>query len=99
VPELVRAALDRDIGLQGIQLKTATGLEEGYDVLHRGRARQQSRLARRLGFKAKATDVGDALERLLAGYESARTDGESLREWNQPTADTELEALLAGAAA
>jgi sulfite reductase (ferredoxin) len=55
-----------------------------------------ARTARPLGYRAAATDVPAAIERLLNGYLETRTEGEDLRSYFDRTDDATLRAQLAG---
>ncbi len=61
-----------------------------------GAVGKYARTARPLGFRAAATDVPDALERLLKGYLATRTEGEDLRAYFARTSDDDLRAQLNG---
>jgi sulfite reductase (ferredoxin) len=88
-----------DVGLQGIHLKTGDLVEEGYEVFLGGGLGANPGFARRIGFKAKAPEIADALERLVTGYEASHESEESLRAWTLRTSDETLRELLAGPSA
>jgi sulfite reductase (ferredoxin) len=88
-----------DIGLQGIHVKTGDTIQEGYEVFLAGGLGKNPGFAHRVGFKAKAPEIADALERLVSGYEARRGPEETLRAWMLRTPDEELRAFLAGSAA
>ena len=52
--------------------------------------------ARPVGYRCAATDVPDALERLLGRYLTQRDPGENLRRFFARHSDTELREFLAG---
>jgi sulfite reductase (ferredoxin) len=54
--------------------------------------------ARPIGYRCPATEVPDAIERLLRHYLNTRQSGENLRQFFARHNDTELRELLAGAA-
>ena len=54
-------------------------------------------IARPVGYRAPATEVPDALERLLRTYLSTREPEENLRAWFARHSDLELREFLAGA--
>ncbi len=58
---------------------------------------EHQRTARAIGYRAAATDVPDAIERLLRRYLSKRTPGENLRSYFARSSDEELRGELAGA--
>ena len=54
-------------------------------------------IARPLGYRCTATEVPDAVERLLRAYLSSRNGEESLRSFFARHSDIELRSLVAGA--
>jgi sulfite reductase (ferredoxin) len=52
--------------------------------------------ARPIGYRCLATEVPDALERLLSGYLKARKPGENLRAYFARSSDEQLREQLAG---
>ncbi len=83
-----------DIGLQGRTVKVDGKPQEAYDVFVGGSPGEQRTLGRRVGLAVLATDVPDALESLLRGYETHREDGESLKTYLQREEDETLGGLL-----
>jgi sulfite reductase (ferredoxin) len=55
-------------------------------------------IARPVGYRCLATEVPDAIERLLRGFQAERNPGENLRRFFARHSDTEIRELLAGAA-
>ena len=55
-----------------------------------------ARTARPLGYRAAATEVPEALERLLRSYLATRDTSENLRAWFARHSETELREFLAG---
>ena len=53
-------------------------------------------MARPVGYRCLATEVPDAIERLLRQYLGARAYGENLRHFFSRHSDTELREFLAG---
>ncbi|MGE5728725.1 MAG: nitrite/sulfite reductase [Gemmatimonas sp.] len=70
-----------DVGLQGILLKEGDSQVEGFDFFVGGGLGRASGVAHRVGFRAPADDVADALERLYRAYEDGHEHGESVRAW------------------
>jgi sulfite reductase (ferredoxin) len=70
-----------DVGLQGILLKEGDTQVEGFDFFVGGGLGRASGVAHRVGFRAAADDVADALERLYRAYERGHERGESVRRW------------------
>jgi sulfite reductase (ferredoxin) len=86
-----------DIGLEGKKLKKDGQMVDAFYFCVGGAVGKYARTARPLGFRAAATDVPDALERLLRGYLATRTEGEDLRAYFARTSDDDLRAQLNGA--
>ena len=68
---------------------------DGYFCVGGGLGKHQ-RTARPVGYRAPATEVPDAIERLLRAYLAERRDGESFRAFASERTDAQLRALLAG---
>jgi sulfite reductase (ferredoxin) len=85
-----------DIGLEGKKLKKDGESVDAFYFCVGGAVGKYARTARPLGFRAAATDVPDALERLLRGYLAVRTEGEDLRAYFARTSDDDLRAQLNG---
>jgi sulfite reductase (ferredoxin) len=88
-----------DIGLQGVLMADASngGAQvEGFDVFVGGGVGVGASFARRVGYRATATEVPSALERLCRAFTEDRTDGESFRTWTARVGDTRVKAALAG---
>jgi len=86
-----------DIGLQGILLKKDGQQVEGFDFFVGGGLGRESSIARRVGFRAPADDVPDALERLLTAYQASHEHGETVAHWSNRVGDAFLlSALTAG---
>jgi sulfite reductase (ferredoxin) len=85
-----------DVGLEGKKIKKDGESVDAFYFCVGGAVGKYARTARPLGFRAAATDVPDALERLLKGYLAARTEGEDLRAYFARTSDDDLRAQLNG---
>jgi sulfite reductase (ferredoxin) len=85
-----------DIGLEGKKIKKNGALVDAFYFCVGGSVGKYAAPARQLGYRAAATDVPDAIERMLRGYLSARTEGEDLRHYFSRTDDETLRAQLAG---
>jgi len=85
-----------DIGLEGKKIKKDGESVDAFYFCVGGAVGKYARTARPLGFRAAATDVPDALERLLKGYLATRTEGEDLRAYFARTSDDDLRAQLNG---
>jgi sulfite reductase (ferredoxin) len=85
-----------DIGLQGGRTKIGDRQVDAYDVLLGGGLGARAGFARRVGFRAPASEVADALERLLRAYLQRRLAGEGVPAFFARHGDEELRAFLAG---
>ena len=80
-----------DVGLQGILLKQDGEQVEGFDFFVGGGLGREGTIAHRVGFRATADDVPDALERLFRAYEASHAPAETVARWSIRIGD---EALL-----
>ena len=85
-----------DIGLEGKRLKHEGVLRDAYYFCVGGSVGLHQQLARPVGYRCLATEVPDALERLLGSYLQSRHDGENLRAWFARSSDQQLREQLAG---
>jgi sulfite reductase (ferredoxin) len=85
-----------DIGMEGKKLKHEGKLEDAYYFCVGGSVGLHQRTARPVGYRCPATEVPDALERLLGGYLEDRHPGENLRAYFGRSSDEHLRAQLAG---
>lgn len=85
-----------DIGLEGKKIKKDGQMVDAFFFCVGGSVGKYARTARQLGYRAAATDVPAAIERLLNAYLEARTPGEDLRSYFDRTDDVALRAQLAG---
>jgi len=85
-----------DIGLEGKKIKKDGQMVDAFFFCVGGSVGKYARAARQLGYRAAATDVPAAIERLLNGYLAERTQGEDLRSYFDRTDDVTLRAQLAG---
>jgi sulfite reductase (ferredoxin) len=76
-----------DIGLQGILMKDGEAQVEGYDFFIGGGLGRASAVAHRVGYRARADEVADALERLFLAYTEGREQGETVRKWSARVGD------------
>jgi sulfite reductase (ferredoxin) len=88
-----------DVGLQGILLKEGERQVEGFDFFVGGGLGKASGVAHRVGYRASADDVPDALERLYRAYEDGRDRGETVRNWSNRVGDEVIATALMGGAA
>jgi sulfite reductase (ferredoxin) len=86
-----------DIGIDGKKMKVDGRLVDAYYFCLGGALGLHQATARPVGYRCPATDVPEAIERLLRQYLSARVTGENLRQFFARHTDTELREFLAGA--
>ena len=85
-----------DVGIEGKKLKMDGKLQDAYYFCVGGALGLHQSTARPVGYRCLATDVPDALERLLGRYLADRNSGENLRRFFARHSDTELREFLAG---
>ncbi len=85
-----------DIGIEGKKVRAGDRLVDAYYFCVGGAVGEHASIARPVGFRCAASDVPDAIERLLRGFETQRIGRESLREFFKRHTNDELRALLAG---
>ncbi|MGH9687682.1 MAG: nitrite/sulfite reductase [Candidatus Acidiferrales bacterium] len=85
-----------DIGLEGKKLKSGKEMLDAYYFSLGGAVGEYQRLARPVGYRCFATEVPDAIARLLKTYVGSRDPGENLRAYFARFSDEELRAQLAG---
>ncbi len=86
-----------DIGIEGKKIKVADSMVDAYYFCVGGALGLHQSTARPVGYRCAATEVPDALERLLGRYLSDREPGENLRRFFARHSDTQLREFLAGA--
>jgi sulfite reductase (ferredoxin) len=85
-----------DVGLEGKKIKVNGEMVDAYYFCVGGALGLHQGTARAVGYRCAATDVPEALERLLGTYLSEREDGENLRRFFTRHTDTQLREFLAG---
>jgi sulfite reductase (ferredoxin) len=85
-----------DIGIEGKKIKSNGGMVDAYYFCVGGALGLHQSTARPIGYRCAATEVPDALERLLARYLAEREPGENLRRFFARHSDTQLREFLAG---
>jgi sulfite reductase (ferredoxin) len=83
-----------DIGLQGRTTKVNGKIVEAYDIFLGGSPGVNATLGRRIGLAVPATEVPEAIENLLKGYETTRKDGEALKDFLNREDDETLQGFL-----
>jgi sulfite reductase (ferredoxin) len=86
-----------DIGIEGKRIKHAGALADAYYFCVGGALGTHQRTARPVGYRCLATEVPEAIERLLRHYLGVRSDDENLRAYFARQSDEDLRAVLAGA--
>jgi sulfite reductase (ferredoxin) len=85
-----------DLGIEGKKTKVEGTMVDAYYFCVGGGLGKHQRTARPIGYRAPATEVPDAIERLLRAYLAERHDGENFRQFAGRRTDEELRQLLAG---
>jgi sulfite reductase (ferredoxin) len=85
-----------DIGIEGKKLKVGDHMEDAYYFCLGGAVGLHQSIARPVGYRCLATEVPDAIERLLRRYSIERSSGENLRRFFARHSDAELRSFLAG---
>jgi sulfite reductase (ferredoxin) len=85
-----------DIGIEGKKIKKDGRMVDAYYFCVGGRVGQFASIARPVGYRCAATEVPDAIERLLLGFNELREPGENLRQFFARHSNDELRELLAG---
>jgi sulfite reductase (ferredoxin) len=85
-----------DVGIEGKKIKVNDRLVDAYYFCVGGALGLHQATARPVGYRCAATEVPDALERLLNKYLDEREAGENLRRFFARHSDTQLREFLAG---
>ena len=85
-----------DIGIEGKKIKVHDRMVDAYYFCVGGALGLHQSTARPVGYRCAATEVPDALERLLGQYLAVREPGENLRRFFARHNDTQLREFLAG---
>src|SRR6202522_4285238 len=85
-----------DIGIEGKKLKVDDHMLDAYYFCLGGAVGLHQSIARPVGYRCLATEVPDAIERLLRRYLIDRSSNENLRQFFARHEDAELRAFLAG---
>jgi sulfite reductase (ferredoxin) len=85
-----------DLGLEGKKLKIDGKLQDAFYFCVGGSVGRQQAIARPVGYRAAASEVPEAIERLLRSYLELRTDGENLRQFFARHSNEAIRAFLAG---
>jgi sulfite reductase (ferredoxin) len=85
-----------DIGIEGKKIKVGERLHDAYYFCVGGALGLHQSIARPIGYRCLASEVPDAIERLLHRYLAQRLPGENLRGFLARHGDEELRECLAG---
>jgi sulfite reductase (ferredoxin) len=86
-----------DIGIEGKKVKVDGRLVDAYYFCVGGAVGKHQAVARPIGYRIAASEVPEAIERLLRTYLGERRDAQSFREFCAAHTDEELRTFLAGA--
>lgn len=86
-----------DVGIEGKKIKVDGRLVDAYYFCLGGAVGKHQAVARPIGYRTTATEVPEAIERLLRAYLAGRAAGQSFREFCARRSDEELRTVLAGA--
>jgi sulfite reductase (ferredoxin) len=86
-----------DIGIEGKKVKVDGRLVDAYYFCVGGAVGKHQAVARPIGYRIAASEVPEAIERLLRAYLAERRDAQSFREFCAAHTDEELRTFLAGA--
>ncbi|HTR25331.1 MAG TPA: nitrite/sulfite reductase [Terriglobales bacterium] len=85
-----------DIGIEGKKIKHEGRLVDAYYFCLGGAVGLNQGIARAIGYRCRASEVPDAIERLLRVYLADRAPGENLRHFFARHSDARLREFLAG---
>jgi sulfite reductase (ferredoxin) len=85
-----------DIGIEGKKVKRGGAMVDAYYFCVGGGVGEFASIARPVGYRCAASEVPDAIERLLRGYQVARAPEENLRRFLARHTSTQILELLAG---
>ena len=85
-----------DIGLEGKKIKVDGKMVDAFYFCVGGAVGEHARFARAVGYRVPATEVPDAMERLLQRYLAERLEQENLRAYFARHTDEDLRHQLAG---
>lgn len=86
-----------DLGLEGKRIKVDGRLQEAYYFCVGGAVGREQSVARPVGYRCLASEVPDAIERLMSQYSELRQPGENLRQFFARHSNDEIRGFLAGA--
>jgi sulfite reductase (ferredoxin) len=85
-----------DIGLEGKKIKQGGKMVDAYYFCIGGSVGEFASIGRPVGYRCAATDVPDAIERLMNQFTNNRKPGENLRQFFARQSNDDLRSILAG---
>jgi sulfite reductase (ferredoxin) len=85
-----------DIGIEGKKIKQNGKLVDAYYFCVGGSLGQIASIARPVGYRCAATDVPDAIERLVVNFQENRCENEPLRAFLARKSNEQIREILAG---
>jgi sulfite reductase (ferredoxin) len=85
-----------DVGIEGKKIKVGDHMHDAYYFCLGGAVGLHQSIARPVGYRCLASEVPDAIERLLQRYLAEREAGENLRQFFARHTNDELRGFLAG---
>ena len=85
-----------DIGIEGKKLKVDGRMVDAYYFCVGGSVGEFASIARPVGYRCAASEVPDAIERLLRKFNERRESGENLRRFFARHSNEQIRAVLAG---
>ncbi len=85
-----------DIGIEGKKIKQDGRLVDAYYFCIGGSVGQFASIARPVGYRCAATEVPDAIERLLVNFQSEHNNHEPLRAFLARKSNNQIREILAG---
>src|SRR6266436_10259873 len=85
-----------DIGIEGKKLKVDGRMVDAYYFCVGGSVGEFASIARPVGYRCAASEVPDAIERLLREFNERRESGENLRRFFARHSNEQIRAVLAG---
>jgi sulfite reductase (ferredoxin) len=85
-----------DIGIEGKKIKAGGKMVDAYYFCVGGSLGQIASIARPVGYRCAATDVPDAIDRLLTTFTNERRESENLCGFLARQSNEEIRAILAG---
>ena len=85
-----------DIGIEGKKIKSNGKMVDAYYFCVGGSIGHIASIARPVGYRCAATDVPDAIERLIVNFQENRIGSENLRTFLARNTNEEIRTILAG---